>query len=467
MKLIDAWMKHRTLVRLGDLVEGMYRLGQVEGLETLLSMIPNRSMDPSSRKNILITIRKVARYREAARFLYRTAKKIPLVRQIKVVLVSLPENVFQRPLGGQFTPNLLSTISQISTPHGKRWNLGQLCGLLNVSEAEASNRFVEQTQRTLRKGKIHAEIQLLFHYELKGSKLPPRVICSTKDACFLCNAFIGMHGKTHTPGSHGKLYPGWRLPVSPKFQEMELRFNAELENHIRNCISTSLSRQRVASYPHPNESTLLTLPISASTLHGLVVSDTVLKEEGQPSHVQMQNISQIERLPVILPSQKPVSESSEIIPRASSLVRTGDVLNEESNGNTSQVIPSTLSSSQGLSSDCAPVNEYTLLRGQTLFKSLKVDHKTPLFTAGHLEVQIEYSPTRTTSDSHPHKLSYGIEWLTVDEAKTAMEGHASSVFSAESLEGEISHSVDDTNCFYITARGSILKISLRPSDPGL
>jgi hypothetical protein len=74
---------------------------------------------------------------------------------------------------------------------------------------------------TLKKVEIHAEIQLLFYCELKASELPPRVICSSKDACFLCNALIFTHGNMHTPRSHGRLYPGWRLPFFPKLNEIE------------------------------------------------------------------------------------------------------------------------------------------------------------------------------------------------------------------------------------------------------
>lgn len=60
--------------------------------------------------------------------------------------------------------------------------------------------------------KVHAEIQLLFFYEL-NDKLPrPRVICSSKSACYLCNLFFSLHGVFHIPRSHGRLYDKWTLP---------------------------------------------------------------------------------------------------------------------------------------------------------------------------------------------------------------------------------------------------------------
>jgi hypothetical protein len=195
-------------------------------------------IDPTSRKNLLNIINKVSRYREAAKFLYRTAKKIPLVRRMKIVLVGLPQSVFQKIPANQSTPTLPSTVSRISALHGQQGNVSQVCQLLNVSEVEANDRFAQQTRKTLKDAKIHAEIQLLFYCELEASKLPPRVVCSTKDACFLCNAFIRMFGKIHTPRCHGRLYPGWRLPFSPRLKEMEQRFNRELANYIRNSLTT-------------------------------------------------------------------------------------------------------------------------------------------------------------------------------------------------------------------------------------
>ncbi|XTI88948.1 hypothetical protein V2W45_1521162 [Cenococcum geophilum] len=212
------------------LVEGVYRLWQVE-LHALLGAIPNRAMGPSSRGNLVNIVGKVTRYREAARFLYRTAKKFPLVQQMKIV-VDLPQDAFYEIPANQYTPTLPSTISRLSTHH--------ICRLLNITELEASNKFAQQTSKTLKEAKIHAEIQLLF-LPNRTIKDENSLVCSSKDACFLCNAFIITHGKMHTPRSHGRL----------------ARFNQALENYVRNSLRTLLSRQWKTAYPDPNESTLL------------------------------------------------------------------------------------------------------------------------------------------------------------------------------------------------------------------
>ncbi|KAE8440473.1 hypothetical protein EG329_007439 [Mollisiaceae sp. DMI_Dod_QoI] len=464
IKLIDAWAKHRTPARLVDLVEGVYRLWQIGELKDLLNTIPNRTMDPTSRKNLLNIISKVARYREAARFLYRTAKKISLVRRMKIVLVSPPQDAFQKIPVNQCTPTLPSAVSRISAPHGQEWNVGQVCRLLKVSEVEANDRFAQQTRKTLKDAKIHAEIQLLFYSELETSKLPPRVLCSTKDACFLCNSFIRMFEKIHTPRCHGRLYPGWRLPFSSRLKEMEERFNKDLANNIRNSLITLLSRQKKTVYPDPTESTLLTLSVSESTLGSLALPEVVMEEEGNVLQPQTPNRSETDKISFILANLSILPESSERALSASPAVRTPEVLLQPSSDITSQKPPSTL----GVSSDSISVDDYALLQGQILSEGVIADHASPLYTTGHLEVQIEYStgPSQTTSGSHPRNLSYNVEWLTAEEAKRVLEQHPSLIFSAESLECEISHNIDDLNCFYIAARGSTLKISLQRSNAG-
>jgi hypothetical protein len=400
IKLVGAWAKHPKPAQLGELVEGINRLWRVGKLQDLFSAIPNRIMGPASRKNLLNIISKVARYREAARFLCRTAKKIPLVRQMKITLVSLPQNAFQKIPANQSSLNLPSTLSRLNALHKQQWDVGQVCRLLNVSEVEANDQFTQQAQKTLKDAKVHAEIQLLFYCELEVFKLPPRVFCSSKDACFLCNAFISMYGKVHTPRCHGRLYPGWRLPFSPQFKEIEQKFNRELANHIRNSLTTLLSRQQKTVYPDPHESTLLTLPESVSTLRSLALPEAVEGEDLQP---QKPNNSEKDRMPFIILNPKAPSKRT---PSTSPAARTCDILIQPPN----DIRLKKLRSPWGPSSD-STVDNYTLLQGQILSKSVEVNHASPLYKAGHLEIQIEYSTAlnQIMPNSHPMNLSYSID----------------------------------------------------------
>ncbi|KAF2101672.1 hypothetical protein NA57DRAFT_34292, partial [Rhizodiscina lignyota] len=265
IKLVDLWAKYRTTVGLGKLVEGIFYLWQLRELPTLLSAIPNRFMDPSSRRNLLNITGKVARYREAAKFLYSTAKKYPLVRKLNVVLANLPQEAFRSVANGKCTSTLHSTISRISKGSSEQ-HIEHISRVLGITRPEASEQFAEQMRKTQNESKIHAEIQLLFYTESNYTNVPARVICSSKDACFLCNAFILAHGKMHMPRHHGRLYPGWQLPFLPKLFNTEQQFNKVLESHIKLSLTALRSRRQKTIHPYPNESTLLTLPGSVSTL---------------------------------------------------------------------------------------------------------------------------------------------------------------------------------------------------------
>lgn len=290
IKLLDSWMKHQTLGRLKDVVQGVYKLSQTAGVSEALESICNREMDPSSRKSLLNMIKKVARYRSSAKLLCRTAKRCPLAQAMKAVAVTPPKSAFITHNIDQ-TSSLDSYLNRIGTLKGGRKDLGQFCRLLQYSEQQANDQFVKQTRKTLSEAKIHAEIQLIFHCETEQYSPFPRVICSSKDACFLCNAFILMHGKFHTPRYHGRLYPGWRLPSSSEAAIYEQRFVQNLQNYAQDSIKLLLSRRKKTIYPDPNESTVLTIPITSSTLSNAAplseINDTITYQPPRMSNIPL------------------------------------------------------------------------------------------------------------------------------------------------------------------------------------
>lgn len=107
---------------------------------------------------------------------------------------------------------------------------------------------------------VHAEIQLLFHYEWNPCSLPPRIICSSKQACFLCNLFLRIHGRFAVPNTHGRMYEKWALPA-----EIQTNRNAnggilttcrEFVSTIENALQMELQSFR-KPYPPPHESMIL------------------------------------------------------------------------------------------------------------------------------------------------------------------------------------------------------------------
>jgi hypothetical protein len=117
--------------------------------------------------------------------------------------------------------------------------------------------------------KVHAEVQLLFFYEVHLGQLRPRFICSSKSACYMCNLFFSLHGGFCVPRTHGRLYDKWTLPDwldIPAERHRELsRISALLKNTIDGKVLKASNRKRKKQYNFPNESVLLPLaPWSSS-----------------------------------------------------------------------------------------------------------------------------------------------------------------------------------------------------------
>ena len=106
--------------------------------------------------------------------------------------------------------------------------------------------------------KVHAEIQLLFFYELNSERQRPRTICSSKSACYLCDLFFRVHGQYYVPRTHGRLFHRWTLPdwhiFLPEMRRREFdvllrKFSDSLKVKVRGA----LDRGPVRAH-HPNES---------------------------------------------------------------------------------------------------------------------------------------------------------------------------------------------------------------------
>lgn len=220
--LVDAWLltdtTHQTdntrpkLLNLKRIVVGVYDIQQRQNISSMIEKIPDSTdFDSSRRASLLNIIKMVAVYRECVPSLRRIERTFRVFGQMNVVLVKLPTKAFD-----------ITPVDHLEATH------------------DANGKQIELASETLIKGKIHAEIQLLFHcYELGKMKfLPPRVLVSSKDACYLCNAFISIHGRMHVPGIHGRLYNRWRLPKICN-EDMYSIFVEHLDGLVRKRIAMS------------------------------------------------------------------------------------------------------------------------------------------------------------------------------------------------------------------------------------
>ena len=273
IQLVNEWQNYSVAPRLKAIVEQMDRLNNVPELGQLLGLIPTGPTKVIGNKEfataLLDIIQKVARYQEAARILYRIAKKFPPVRNIKIEPATLPEEAFKRVQLTAYSPNLKTAMARLGKKQTKQQDLSRVFRLKKGDEKrDFTSEFAKQAKKTLKEAKIHAEIQLIAYCELKSSPLFPRVIASSKDACFLCDQFIQCHGKMHTARTHGRLYPGWRLPMLSSFKKLEHQFNQRLAEFARKTIAVR-NKGQIQRHPCPRESTLLCLPVSASTLSAI------------------------------------------------------------------------------------------------------------------------------------------------------------------------------------------------------
>ena len=138
IKLADDWVNHQTLVRLKELVNSIYRLRLAVDPEALFSGLTSRDMDPTSRKSLINTINKVARYREIGRYLYRISKKNVLQHQIKFKAIGLSAEAYARPTETSAT----STLEHVLARHQQFFrniDITRICRFIDLKSHSANS----------------------------------------------------------------------------------------------------------------------------------------------------------------------------------------------------------------------------------------------------------------------------------------------------------------------------------------
>ncbi|KAF2850021.1 hypothetical protein T440DRAFT_112881 [Plenodomus tracheiphilus IPT5] len=463
IKLAEAWSRHQTIARLQHLVEGIHRLSQIGNLKSLLDILPNRDMCPSSRQNLVNIVAKVSRYREAAGYLYRTAKRYQIVRCMKTVIVNLPDEAFQRTSAANRDPVLTRTIQRITGGH-RQPEISHLCHLLKVTEQQLYKQFAQQTRMTLEKAKMHAEVQLIYYCDENKSGNMPRVICSCKDACFLCNAFISTHGKMYTPRHHGRLYPGWRLPTNPQSANLEKRFAAVLEKQVRDSLGTLLTRRSKTKYPDPNESTLLTLALSTSTLRTVAISEAppqTLPTKPSCSTEAMVSVPKEQNLEPQAPSIFIEGGQRNHSPALKDSVRTQPDHEVRSQHTDSLFSPSINERNGDIQLD--PVRMPTSNHNPTMLgESDAIAPKFDFHTHGPLEIHLECTSEDASVPIEPTSTdpTYEVKHLSEEESRPLLDAENATVIDVDALHvnDEQSFELLEPNVVFLRAQGVVVKI---------
>lgn len=154
-------------------------------------------------RSLIDRLRKAGRYVDACDELLRAARRNDIFSDIEVKFVNLQRNESHLPVR-----DLDATEQLISACCSKR-----TMSRIAVQRKQSVSGIRQKVREELgKKARIHAEIQILLHYEEHPIVLRPRVICSSKSACYLCQLFFSIHGQYHIPSTHGRLYDTWKWP---------------------------------------------------------------------------------------------------------------------------------------------------------------------------------------------------------------------------------------------------------------
>ncbi|KAF4418687.1 arginine N-methyltransferase 2 protein [Fusarium austroafricanum] len=428
VKLISAWTKHQTTIRLRDIVEGFHKVWMIDRLNELLDCIPNNLMDPDLRISLHNIIGKVARYKVAARYLYRMAKRFPALRRAEVVSVTLQRQMFAKVEVNHYSPSLPTTLHRIANKCNLSVNPNTIYSLLKLNKEQAERLFSDHVRRALRGAKIHAEIQLFYHIEELRLVQPPRVVCSSKDACYLCDYFITITTKLHSPKCHGRLYPGWRLPALSAQDQTLRRFNHALEEESGNSIRNLLRNKKKVTLPDPRESTIFTIGRSISTLASASTSPNtaVAATDGSnifPGRMASQDENQST---TTIPNE--CSQAAGDIPEHSvpgdDKTSTLEISAPKTADDQIQILPS--SDKQG-----DPHPKLEIKRSKPIAGCVASDDMSCI-RIGPLRLYVEYSASHNSSIEYLRKnLKFDVEWIDDINDGPARQNTESSIIDVE------------------------------------
>jgi hypothetical protein len=262
MKKSEAWSESGLNLAI-EIVIGVRGLKHTGIIGTILR---SSGLDSSMVTSLTTSIIKLGRYSVAARFLIRAAEELSIFTSIEIsviklppipgLLVAEPETLLPAVLNGIFDASEIESAAAITKARLER-KYSKIPVVEDVLSNISSTKFV-----------VHAEIQLLFHYELQPAALAPRLICSSKKACFLCNLFVKLHGKFIIPSSHGKLYEKWTLPERiDELQGARAQRVGVVMDHFNDAVVQELRLEVLMArrpYPHPFESAIFASPVWSS-----------------------------------------------------------------------------------------------------------------------------------------------------------------------------------------------------------
>jgi hypothetical protein len=239
-----------------EMIEEVTRLAHSLNQSSGFSAALNKSSKFSSSKLASLgdSVAKLGQYYKAASELVLAArrKRCRIFRKIRVesFQICVPENV-RVPSKPE---SALPLVDHLLQSHETSKLLHRFPGSKSAVDAALTNRLNGERAGI----KLHAEIKLLFYYESRPAHVRPRVICTNKSACYLCDLFFRIHGQFQLPRTFGKMNERWILPdwlhvppsQIPVLKNVVEQFSTALDSQIR-LASKNMKRQ-----PDPIESSV-------------------------------------------------------------------------------------------------------------------------------------------------------------------------------------------------------------------
>lgn len=241
------------------------------------------NIDPLMKTGFVTRLGKIARYYESSHFLVQLAKRSILFDHTEVTTIKLNEEAFLRVPNSETIHRLSECLSRCHPGAPLPFNINKICQKVKTDPTTANAVFGKATRKILAESKVHAEVQIVAYYGLHPVARKPRVICSNKDACYMCNLFIQVHGMYYVPKSHGRLYTGWRVPPISSLNDAHAQLDKALQNKIRDVVQEFKDfgdRERVLDL-NQNESTIFPFTTLMSSLESISLPVAKPPQAGQ------------------------------------------------------------------------------------------------------------------------------------------------------------------------------------------
>ncbi|KAI7151810.1 hypothetical protein KC316_g13800 [Hortaea werneckii] len=196
-------------------------------------------------------------------------------------------------------------LTNVSRTYRQCFNDAELCFVeappKEIWPAKSSQRFF-----------VHAEIQMLVHYQRLPVEKRPQYIGTSKRPCFLCFHFIRAHNQYATRDSHGEVYNQWTVPANHNYLSPSQRAGLtsalkQTSNAVRQALQRSKAKRMTGSQTNKQpqqQQSFIDLAVDAlrtpsvSTLRSIIASisggEAVNRIEDVQQQRQQQQFRQIE-----------------------------------------------------------------------------------------------------------------------------------------------------------------------------